>query len=262
MSELVLSLFPGLGLLDIAFEEAGFCVVRGPDLLWGGDIRQFHAPADRFDGVIGGPPCQAFSQLRFMVQANGHKVADNLIPEYERVVNEAKPAWFVMENVPAAPLPRVPGYRIHEQRLRDHWCDGGVTSRERRISFGTRDGLRLNVQTLALHTMQPERTVVCDARVVPVAIGGSGYRKPGASGGRTSSLNRGGPMPQDKGRVMSLTEMASRQGVPQAVLECLIEHGAFTASAIRRGIGNGVPLPMGRAIARAVRDALSQRAAA
>ena len=31
---LVLSLFPGLGLLDQAFEEDGFCVVRGPDLLW------------------------------------------------------------------------------------------------------------------------------------------------------------------------------------------------------------------------------------
>ena len=34
---LVLSLFPGIGLLDMAFEEEGFTVVRGPDLLWGGD---------------------------------------------------------------------------------------------------------------------------------------------------------------------------------------------------------------------------------
>lgn len=36
MTQLVLSLFPGVGLLDMAFEEEGFCVVRGPDLLWGG----------------------------------------------------------------------------------------------------------------------------------------------------------------------------------------------------------------------------------
>lgn len=42
MSGLVLSLFPGIGLLDMAFEAEGFCVVRGPDLLWGGDIRRFH----------------------------------------------------------------------------------------------------------------------------------------------------------------------------------------------------------------------------
>jgi DNA (cytosine-5)-methyltransferase 1 len=58
---LVLSLFPGIGLLDLAFEEEGFCVVRGPDVLWGGDVRRFHPPAGKFYGIIGGPPCQSFS---------------------------------------------------------------------------------------------------------------------------------------------------------------------------------------------------------
>ena len=48
--------FAGIGLLDMAFEEAGFVVVRGPDLLWGGDVKRFHPPAGKFDGVIGGPP--------------------------------------------------------------------------------------------------------------------------------------------------------------------------------------------------------------
>jgi DNA-binding XRE family transcriptional regulator len=52
---LILSLFPGIGLLDKAFEEEGYCVVRGPDPLWGGDVRNFHPPAGRFDGIIGGP---------------------------------------------------------------------------------------------------------------------------------------------------------------------------------------------------------------
>ena len=44
--ELVLSLFPGIGLLDSAFEEEGFCVVRGPDLLWGGDVGRFTRPPE------------------------------------------------------------------------------------------------------------------------------------------------------------------------------------------------------------------------
>lgn len=63
MGNLVLSLFPGIGLLDMAFEEAGFCVVRGPDVLWGGDVKRFHPPAGRFDGVVGGPPCPYWSRI-------------------------------------------------------------------------------------------------------------------------------------------------------------------------------------------------------
>ena len=141
--QLVLSLFPGIGLLDMAFEEAGFCVVRGPDLLWGGDIRRFHPPAGRFDGVIGGPPCQAFSRLRHIVEANGYQTAPNLIPEFERCLAEAQPAWALMENVPDAPEPAVPGYQVSSTMLRDVWC-GGETSRLRRFSFVTRDGQRLS----------------------------------------------------------------------------------------------------------------------
>lgn len=98
MNQLVLSLFPGIGLLDMAFEEEGFTVVRGPDVLWGGDIRRFHPPAGKFDGVIGGPPCQAFSRLNRLVAHNGGSPSfGNLIPEFERCVREASPRWFVME---------------------------------------------------------------------------------------------------------------------------------------------------------------------
>ena len=43
---LVLSLFPGIGLLDMAFELEGFCVVRGPDVLWGGDIKRLAVSRD------------------------------------------------------------------------------------------------------------------------------------------------------------------------------------------------------------------------
>ena len=94
-SLLVLSLFPGIGLLDMAFEEQGFCVVRGPDLLWGGDIRGFHPPPNRFDGIIGGPPCQKFSTAARL--RPGLKRQD-LIPEFVRCVEEAQPTWFLMEN--------------------------------------------------------------------------------------------------------------------------------------------------------------------
>jgi DNA (cytosine-5)-methyltransferase 1 len=240
---LVLSLFPGIGLLDMAFEEEGFCVVRGPDLLWGGDIRDFHAPSGRFEGVIGGPPCQLFSQMRHMNPRVGQKHG-NMIPEYERVVEEAAPDWFVMENVSDAPEPIVAGYRVRSLMLRDDWV-GGATMRLRRFSFGSRAGIALVVEQLALHLVDPEPAVTGGSRLIPVAIGGSGKVK------RTKieGVSRVGP---GRGQRMTVAEMLTMQGAPAT----LLDDTAYTESAKRQMIGNGVPLPMGRAIARAVKAAM------
>jgi DNA (cytosine-5)-methyltransferase 1 len=245
MSGLVLSLFPGIGLLDMAFEETGFCVVRGPDLLWGGDVRRFHPPAGKFDGVIGGPPCQAFSQLRHLVESNGYQTAPNLIPEYERVVGEAAPTWFLMENVREAPQPVVAGYFVHSEMVRDVWC-GGETNRLRRFCFGTRDGARLRVATEALHRPDP-RPAVCASggyRDVPVAIGGSGKRK------KTAANNLG----YTNKRI--LADSLRDQGLPP---DFFGKDSPFKADAMQRMVGNGVPLPMGRAVAAAVLNALRQK---
>ncbi len=73
----VLSLFSGIGLLDRAFEESGFMVVRGPDLLGGDDIRDFHPQPGHFGGIIGGPRCQAFSRLRYLAEYNGYQLSPN-----------------------------------------------------------------------------------------------------------------------------------------------------------------------------------------
>jgi DNA (cytosine-5)-methyltransferase 1 len=150
---LVLSLFPGIGLLDMAFELEGFCVVRGPDLLWGGDVKRFHPPAGKFEGVIGGPPCQRFSSLSNINRARygEDSLAPNLIPEFERVVYEARPLWFVMENVLNAPLPNVAGYWNDSRLVRDVWC-GGLTNRLRRFTLGTRPSRPcFDIEVVALH---------------------------------------------------------------------------------------------------------------
>src|SRR6266850_1398172 len=133
MSQLVLSLFPGIGLLDMAFEEEGFCVVRGPDLLWGGDVKRFHPPRMKFEGIIGGPPCQAFSILSRLYRGKARH--ENLIPEFERCVREARPAWFLMENVEEAPVPHIEGYIIGSQLVSDDEV-GGNTVRRRRFTYG------------------------------------------------------------------------------------------------------------------------------
>jgi site-specific DNA-cytosine methylase len=137
-SQLVLSLFPGIGLIDEGFHRAGFCVVRGPDLLRGGDIRTFRPLTGHFDGVIGGPPCQESSPLSNVVRARGYKPRfGNLIAEFERCVAEAAPSWFVMENVRAAPAPRVLGYAVSSFLLNNAALNQ-AQRRLRRFSFGVR----------------------------------------------------------------------------------------------------------------------------
>ncbi len=254
---LVLSLFPGIGLLDHAFEAEGFCVVRGPDLLWGGDVRQFHPPPGRFDGVIGGPPCQRFSRLQTLVRAQRRKhpgkyqLAPNLIPEFERCVFEAAPVWFVMENVEAAPVPAIGGYCIHAQMVNNRWL-GEQQNRRRRISFGLKGSahvpLRLDPDFVALENPVYKPAVLASGggRCTPVRIGGSG--KPKASGKISKAADLG------RCSTAAFREMCELQGLPAE-----FDLPGFTVKEKIRAVGNGVPIPMGRAIARAVRYAMENR---
>lgn len=240
MSGLVLSLFPGLDLLGRAFEAEGFCVVRGPDVIFGGDIRGFHPPAGRFDGVIGGPPCQMFSRLANIVRANGYEPKfGNLIPEFERVVMEAAPAWWLMEEVPEAPVPRVHGYQQEVFTLSPRHL-GDVQSRLRRFTVGGhhRPTIYNRLPMVALEQVDNSPAVCGEARERPVAIGGSGKRKR--------------PLPKSGGgRQLSPGEAATLQGYPE-----LAEYlpGPWTVRGSLQAIGNGVPAIMGRALAKAIKE--------
>ncbi len=233
MSVLVLSLFPGIGLFDAAFEAEGFCVVRGPDLIWGGDVGRFSPPAGRFDGVIGGPPCQTHSPLAALVRHNGGRSAPCKISEFERVVAEADPRWFVMENVVGAPAPGVSGYAVQSDVVRDYWC-GGVTLRRRRFSFGLRQRdsstplPRWAVETLALHRSDPE----------PSALA-SGSEWCAVDGRPAGSKTR---------------ETVKNHLRKQGLRPDFFDHSPFTVREQVRLLGNGVPLALGRAVARSVRS--------
>jgi DNA (cytosine-5)-methyltransferase 1 len=246
---LILSVFPGIDLLGRAFEEEWpeACLVRGPDLIFGGDIRAFHPPGGKFDGVIGGPPCQFFSIMKRLNPAAGEKHG-NLIPEFERVVFEAGPTWFLMEEVPGAPVPVVAGYVVRDQLVKDVWV-GGETSRLRRFSFGTRDGRALQLEWLALHRPDPMPATLAGGggRSVPVRIGGSGKRK------KTIEGRRHGP---HTGPRAAIEDVMRSQGLPPDFLA----DAPFTKDGKVHAVGNGVPQAMGRAVARAVRNAVADAA--
>jgi len=228
MNNLVLSIFPGIDLLGRAFEEYGFCVVRGPDLLWGGDIKTFHPPAGVFGGVIGGPPCQCFSRLRFLNPLAGKKHG-NMIPEFERGVEEAQPDWWLMENVPQAPHPQVVGYFTQSILVNNRWV-GGVQKRERVFTFGSTKEARLNVEFCLFEQQEVGATVL--AGHGPVGRGGSQWDvQP------------------------TIRDIAILQGLP----EDFLSESPFTVQGKRKVIGNGVPIPMGRAMAKAVKGALIEK---
>lgn len=124
----VISLFTGAGGFDLGIEQAGFCSVVQHEwdksacetlmdnrpmcfrhaALIQGDIRNTPTGMILREGglrvgeaymLIGGPPCQGFT----WANSNRGKERDDrndLVLEYLRVVNEAKPRFFIMENVP------------------------------------------------------------------------------------------------------------------------------------------------------------------
>jgi DNA (cytosine-5)-methyltransferase 1 len=218
---LVLSIFPGIDLLGMAFEQRGFCVVRGPDPLWGGDIRTFHPPAGRFDGVIGGPPCQSHSAA---LHPGDTPTYPDMTPEYERAVAEAQPAWWLYENVPKAPIPYVQGYKIYDCLLNAAWFSSPQL-RERRFVFGTPKGLTLPID-IPLLSLSPSLPTV-------MATEYTGHK----------SRNAGRKL----GRRMKFREVTWAFGLPESFK---LPHLKWEEQ--YRAVGNGVPLPLGLALADAI----------
>ncbi|MFM7010615.1 MAG: hypothetical protein ACKO0Z_15015, partial [Betaproteobacteria bacterium] len=131
--------------------------------------------------------------------------------------------------------------------INNRWV-GGRQNRVRRFSFGTRDGRRLPIVTHALEPMEYVHAVTTNS---------GGRRKVKVVGPDGRTVGRQGDNDDARLKWRSLLEMAADQEAPAEMIAALEEHGAFTSRALRVGIGNGVPLPMGKAVADAVRRAVT-----
>lgn len=118
----VISLFSGAGGLDLGFHRAGFITAIANEFdpkicptfrynfpnvnLIEGDIRNIDAGAfpQHVDGIIGGPPCQSWSEGGAKRGFNDPR--GQLFLEYIRILEATQPLFFVAENVSGMLAPR------------------------------------------------------------------------------------------------------------------------------------------------------------
>lgn len=193
-----------------------------------------------------------------------------------------------MENVPKAPEPEIDGYSVCSFLIDNASIEGpdGLgqeQERLRRFSFGVRMSnervaqgragawnISRSIPRAALLLPKRAPAVTTSAREVPVKIGGSGrlkgrlregavcsYPPPGQRFREATVTASGTEWDPEKQRPVGkksrkqLQRSIRLQGLPEGY-----ELPGFTVDGALKAIGNGVPLPLGRAMARAVRDGL------
>ena len=176
----VADLFCGAGGLSEGFRQAGAAIVVGidsdpdacatyalnfpaaqcihGDVREAGVRRELLRAAAGVDIIIGGPPCQAFSQVR-----NHARLIDDprnsLYREFVRMVGKLEPAAFMMENVPGLTQMGIEGQVLEDLELGGTYsvtaqvldaADFGVPQTRRRLVFlGIHHSLGLEPPALA-----------------------------------------------------------------------------------------------------------------
>lgn len=215
-SQLVLSLFPGIDILGMGFEQNGFCVVKSNDIILGSTIETFYPVHNRFDGIIGGSPCQDFSKAR-RTPPTGYGL--KMLAQYARVVSQARPRWYLLENVPQVPTLQIKGYYVQRFELSPLEC-GGVQNRPRHFQFGSSEGLIIEIHRETF----------------------TGTPAPCVTASESNAPNR-----------RTFADVCKLQGLPEN-----FDLPDFTKAGKYKAVGNGVNLHVSRRIAQSISEATAR----
>lgn len=209
----VISLFSGCGGLDLGFEKAGFNIPVANEFdstIWAtfeanhpkttlikGDIRDIKESdfPDSVDGIIGGPPCQSWSEagaLRGIEDDRGQ-----LFFDYIRILRDKKPKFFLAENVSGMLASRhsdavknitsmfeASGYDVSIRLVNAK--DYGVAQERKRVFFlGFRKDLNVDFTFPEGSTREDKkkltlRDIIWDLKDSAVAAGEKNYKNPDA----------------------------------------------------------------------------------
>ncbi len=237
----VISLFSGCGGLDLGFEKAGFEIPIANEYdptIWEtfienhprtklikGDIRNIKAadfPND-IDGIIGGPPCQSWSEagaLRGINDARG-----KLFYEYIRILKEKQPKFFLAENVSGMLAARHKkaveniistfrdcGYNVSITLVNAK--DYGVAQERKRVFYiGFRNDLNLDFKfpkgsTQDKHSKLTLRDIIWDLQFSAVPASEKNYHNPAAVNNNEYFTGAYSPIFMSRNRVKSWDEQA------------------------------------------------------
>lgn len=244
-SQTFIDLFAGCGGLALGFCQEGYEAVGAVE--WEADpaetyrinIDQRITVADiasvihwpTADVVVGGPPCQGFSQLG---TRDPNDERNRLWREYVRILDETAAEVFVMENVPQ--LLRSTQFQLFREQVEARGfkvlsrvlcaADYGVPQmRHRAIVIGSRLGLPLfpeethGPRSQARRPYVTVREVFMDPFPLPEKPDGLNWHvaRPNI---RPSSLNRYRAVPKDGGNRFQMQENLERTGHGDLVPEC------------------------------------------
>ena len=295
----LISLFSGCGGLDLGFERAGFDIPVANEYdptIWETyrvnhpstklievdirNIKESDFPND-VDGIIGGPPCQSWSEAGSLRGINDSR--GKLFYDYIRILKSKQPKFFLAENVSGMLADR------HSEAVRNiiemfkecgydltvslvNAKDYGVPQERRRVFYiGFRRDLGVRFKFPIGSTADDKkkltlRDTIWDLQYTAVPAGARNYHNPKAiASGRQCQLHPQAPkmrfIEQNKRefvrgkehlyRRMTIREIARIQGFPDDFKFIY----NYTDDAYKM-IGNAVPVNLAYEVAVAIKEAL------